>query len=73
MITDLTPSAHSCQGGIFPAPRCTGTTAKGEANICSPPQVVIVISPMVKTWQDHGETKAWCRDHDRSFLERELQ
>lgn len=35
MITDPTPSARSCQRGIFPAPRCTGTTTNGEANICS--------------------------------------
>lgn len=28
-------------------------------------KAVMVISPMAKTWQDHGQTRSWCRDHDR--------
>lgn len=73
MVMDPTPSAHSCQRGIFPAPRRAGTTVtrpKGKQKSAAFKRVVMVISPMAKARRDHvparhtrQSTGARCRDH----------
>lgn len=57
----------------LPAWHLQAQQPKGKQISAAFQQVVMVISPMVKTQQDHGQTRAWCRDHDRSFLEKEPQ
>lgn len=56
MITDPTPSAHSCQRGIFPAPRHASTTATqptGKQISAAFKRLVMVIRPIAKAQQDH--------------------